>query len=189
MSSPAETQDNNPAPARKKGTIMLVSGEYDKALLAFEIATGFQSMGMDIEMWFVIYGVNCLRKPQSRFSLNKWFGKLKSGQGRQTHTDHALQYFIRGLNPEGANHIPTSQLNFGGLGPAIFRAIMRRKGMAQLEAMILNAEELGIKFNICQVCVDAMAYSVPDDLIVKAEVKGVSSYYMDVSKSDYDVII
>ena len=35
------------APAkRKKGTILLVSGELDKAILAFEIAAGFQAMGM-----------------------------------------------------------------------------------------------------------------------------------------------
>ena len=173
----------------KKGTLMLVSGEFDKAIAAFEIATGFQAMGMEMNMWFVIYGVNCLRKPRSRFSPGKWLGKLADGQGRQRHNDHFLQFFVRGLNHEGACKIPTSQLNFAGAGPAILRTIMRRKGMPQLEEMILNAQQLGVKFNICQVCVDAMAFSVPDDLIVEAEVKGVSSYYMDVSQSHYNAVL
>ena len=30
-----------------------------------------------------------------------------------------------------------------------------------------------------------MAFSVPEDLIVDAEVKGVSGYYLDVANADY----
>jgi len=44
----------------KKGTILLVSGSLDHALLAFEIAVGMQAMGIQINMWFVLQGVNLL---------------------------------------------------------------------------------------------------------------------------------
>ena len=174
-------------PARKRGTILLVSGEMDKALLAFEIASGFQAMGMDMSMWFVLYGLDCLRKPRSRFSFSKWFGKLGGGPGRRCETDLGLQYLVRGLVHEGARNLPLSQLNFGGLGPTIIRTIMRRKGMAQLEDLIRHAQGLGVRYTICQICVDALAISVPDDLIVNAEVKGVSSYYLEVAAADYNV--
>lgn len=171
----------------KKGVILLISGELDKALLAFEIAAGFQAMGMNMSMWFVLYGVNCLRKPRSRFSPGKWFHRLGSGFGRMPATDTPLQYVVRGLNHDGAQHLPLSQLNFGGLGPRIIRYIMKRKGMVQLEDLILNARDLGVRFTVCQVCVDAMAFSVPEDLIVEAQVKGVSAYYLDVADADYNV--
>ena len=176
-------------PARKKGTILLASGELDKAILAFEIAAGFQAMGMDISMWFVLYGANCLRKPRRRFSLSKWLGRLKGGPGRQPETDIAWQRVVRGLNHEGACHLPLSQLNFAGVGPLIFRHIMRRKGLAQLEDLIAYAQGLGVRFTICQICVDAMAMSVPDDLIVDAEVNGVSAYYLDVAAADYSIAL
>ena len=172
---------------QKKGTIMLISGELDKAILAFEIAAGFQAMGMEISMWFVLYGANCLRKPRSPFSPAKWFGRLGAGPGRRPETDVALQRVVCGLNHDGANHLPLSQLNYGGLGPKILRHIMRRKGMAQLEDLIRNAQELGVRFTICQICVDAMAFSVPDDLIVEAEVRGISAYYLEVAAADYNV--
>jgi peroxiredoxin family protein len=172
----------------RKGTILLVSGELDKALVAFEVATGFQAMGMEMSMWFVLYGVNCLRKPRSPFSPEKWFGRFRGGAGRVPETDVALQHLICGLNHDGAAHLPLSQLNFGGLGPAILKRVMRRKGIAQLEDIIRNARELGVRFNVCQICVDAMAVSVPDDLICPAEVRGVSSYYLDVAQSDYNVV-
>lgn len=171
---------------KKKGTILLVSGELDKAILAFEIAAGFQAMGMEVSMWFVLYGANCLRKPRSIFSPSKWLGTLRNGPGRVVETDIPLQRIVRGLNHDGARNLPLSQLNYGGVGPMILRHIMRRKGMAQLEDLILHAEELGVRFNICQICVDAMAFSIPDDLIVNAEAKGVSTYYLEVAASDYN---
>ncbi|MBF0217905.1 MAG: DsrE/DsrF/DrsH-like family protein [Gammaproteobacteria bacterium] len=173
----------------KRGTVLLVSGALDKALLAFEVAAGFQAMGMEMSMWFVLYGANCLRKPQSLYSPAKWFSPLRGGIGRTTATDHPLQYLVKGLNPSGADHLPLSQLNFGGIGPWIIRKIMRRKGMAQLEALIFGARDLGVRFTICQICVDAMAFSLPDDLIVEAEVKGVSAYYREVMDADYNATL
>jgi len=181
------TPPGTPAQASKKGTILLVSGELDKALLAFEVAAGFQAMGMEMSMWFVLYGANCLRKPRSIFSPAKWFDKLRGGTGRTPETDVALQHVVRGLNHDGACNLPLSQLNYGGIGPMIIRHIMRRKGMAQLEDLIRGAQELGVRYTICQICVDAMAVSVPDDLIVEAEVKGVSAYYLEVAAAHYNV--
>jgi peroxiredoxin family protein len=183
----SSNQTGVPAQAKKQGVILLVSGELDKALLALEIAAGFQAMGMEMSMWFVLYGANCLRKPRSLFSPAKWFGKMRGGQGRRPETDVALQRIVRGLNHDGACNLPLSQLNFGGIGPMIFRRIMRRKGMAQVEDLVIYARDLGVRFTICQICVDAMAFSVPDDLIVEAEVKGVSAYYLEVAAADYNV--
>ena len=173
--------------AKRKGTILLVSGELDKAILAFEIAAGFQAMGMEMSMWFVLYGANCLRKPRSLISWDKWLGKLRGGPGRKPETDVALQRVVRGLNHDGASHLPLSQLNFLGVGPMILRYNMRSKGMAQVEDLVLQAKSLGVRFTICQICVDAMAFSVPDDLIVEAEVKGVSAYYLEIAAADYNV--
>ena len=188
------TVDNAPVASvavtdKKNGTILLVSGELDKALLAFEIAAGFQAMGMKMNMWFVLYGVNCLRKPQSRFSPAKWFRRLGGGPGRRCETDVSLQYVVRGLGHAGSCNLPLSQLNFFGLGPMIVRTIMRRKGMAQLEDLIRHARDLGVHFTVCQICIDALAISVPDDLIVDAEVKGITSYYLEVAASDYNVTL
>jgi len=187
-SMPLTVAEATTAPVRgKKGVILLISGELDKAIIAFEIAAGFQAMGMNMSMWFVLYGANCLRKSRSTFSLTKWFRRLGGGVGRAPETDMAMQYIVRGLNHDGANNLPLSQLNFGGLGPWLIRRIMRRKGMMQLEDLILNARNMGVRFTICQICVDAMAVSVPDDLIVEADVKGVSAYYLDAADADYNV--
>ncbi len=171
-------------------TIMLVSGELDKALTAFEIAVGQASMGMRVHMWFVFYGVNCLKKPRSPFSPRKWLPRRRSeGVGRRLSTDTPLQHLLVALNRDGANHLPLSQLNFFGLGPWLLRHIMRRKGMASLEQLIEAARRLGVKFKLCQICVDAMTINIEEDLLVEAEVLGASSYALDSQGSHYNVVI
>lgn len=181
---------NLPKDSQKKSTIMLVSGELDKALLAFDIATGHAAMGNEVTMWFTLYGVNCLKKPKPWYSLDKWLPRQHaSGSGRNIRTDHFFQNVVRLLNRDGANHIPLSQLNFFGLGPWILNQIMRRKGIPTLDQLICYAVELGIQFRICQICVDALALNVEEDLIVPAEALGVSTYTLDTMNAHYNVVI
>lgn len=59
----------------EKATILLVSGELDKAILAFEIAAGMAAMGTEVSMWFVLYGVNCLKNQRVFFRLKSGFPK------------------------------------------------------------------------------------------------------------------
>lgn len=174
-----------------RATVLLVSGELDKALIAFEIAIGAAAMGSRVEMWFAIYGVNCLRKPRGWLSPKRWFPTRRAtgGTGHNPDTDVAAQYPLIALSPYGAGQIPLSRLNFMGIGPLIVNHIFRRKGIATLDRLIHYAEELGVHFKICQICIDAMAIDVEEDLVVSAEVLGVSSYTMDIKASHYNVVV
>ncbi|MCP4286259.1 MAG: hypothetical protein GY792_17730, partial [Gammaproteobacteria bacterium] len=73
--------------------------------------------------------------------------------------------------------------------PFVLARIMKKKGMASLSELIQSAQELGVDFKICQICVDAMACDMEHDLIVSAEVSGVSHYTLDVRDSHYNAVI
>ena len=182
--------DNNPKYGDPdKATILLQSGELDKAILAFEIAAGMAAMGTEVNMWFVFYGVNCLKKQRSIFSLEKWLPKKsKPGLGRNPDSDVFLQKLIRVLNHDGANKIPLSQLNYFGAGPLIFNSIMKKKGMASLQTLIKETEALGVNFKICQICIDALALNLEEDLIVNAEALGVSTYVLETKTAHYNAV-
>ena len=175
--------------AGQKGTILLLSGEFDKALAAFEIAAGMAAMGMDIRMWFLLFGTNALRKPLARLSPRRWlnFAPLPDGPGRNPETDTIVQRVLHALNATGTRQLPLSQLNVLGVGPAVLRRILDRKQMAQLETLIRGCEELGVSFTICQVCVDSMALC-PEDFIVDVDVRGVSTYTLQVAESHYNAV-
>ena len=183
------TNTTDTQPLKDQATILLASGELDKAILAFEIAAAMAAMGTTVNMWFVLYGVNCLKKPRSIFSWRKWFPKKgKTGHGRNPDTDSRLQRIIQVLNHDGASKVPLSQINYFGAGPLILNTIMKKKGIATLETLIKETEALGVNFRICQICIDALALNIEEDLIVDAEVLGVSTYTLEVKESHYNAV-
>jgi peroxiredoxin family protein len=174
----------------KRATVMVLSGDMDKALFAFVIATGYASMGIETKMWFSLWGANCLKRKRGFWST--LFGLRKHGptEFRRTENDTLVQNMVEAMSAGGASSLPMSQLNMLGAGPKIFNYLLKRKGIPNLEQMILMAEELGISFTICQICVDALALDT-DDLIVSkhVDVKGVSQYVKDSMDAHYNVIL
>jgi len=177
-----------PKTKANSATILLVSGELDKAIPAFEVALALASMGDHVNMWFIFYGVNSIKKPRSLiYRFKKLFKKSEPAPGRVLETDLLLQRVIPFLNSSSNALLPLSQLNFLGIGSRFVKYIMHRKGAPSLECLVKEAVNLGVTFKICQPCVDTLMLDTENDLIVKAEVSGVSSYAVDVSKSHYNV--
>lgn len=189
--SPQQISDKPKAPGdvNKKGTILLLSGEMDKALSAFIIATGFAALGVEMKMWLMIWGHNCLKKRRGLFSLRRKPVPEREGQYRDLETDNFLQPMVELLNRGGANHLPLSQLNLMGLGPILFAKMLKKKGIPSLEELIRDAADLGVEFNICQICCDALGLSVDDLIVPNVNVKGVSSYMKDTMEAHVNLFI
>lgn len=173
----------------KKGTILLHSGELDKALAAFVIATGFAALGVEMKMWFMIFGHNCLKKRKGLFSWRRKPDPAREGLYRDLATDNILQPMVEMLNRGGAEHLPLSQLNLMGLGPKLFARMLKKKNIQSLEELIHSADDLGVKFYICQICCDALGLSVDDLIVPHVEVKGVSAYMKDTMESHVNLVI
>ena len=173
----------------KTATIMVVSTDMDKVLVAFIVATGFASMGVKTKMWFTMYGANCLRQPRGIFY--RWFHHPAehTQKYRRINTDTFLQQGFEMLNRGGPGYLPLSRLNLFGLGPLILNYILKRKGIPNVEELIHLAEELGIEFTICQICVDALALDTSDLVISKVSVNGVSQYMKDCMDSHYNIVV
>ena len=60
----ASRRATSPAHAKNK-TIVVFSGDFDKAMAAFIIANGAAAMGSDVTMFFTFWGLNILRRPEA----------------------------------------------------------------------------------------------------------------------------
>jgi peroxiredoxin family protein len=49
---------------KTRKTIILFSGDFDKAVAAFVIANGASAMDDDVTMFFTFWGLNALRRPE-----------------------------------------------------------------------------------------------------------------------------
>lgn len=152
-------------------SIVLLSGEFDKAMAAFIIANGALSMGKDVSIFITFWGLDVIKKPS--FSTT----------GR-----HFLEKMIIWMRPNGPNKLPTSKMNFGGIGPKLFRYMMSRKNVIHLQPLIDMARELGIKIIACQMSMDVMGLK-KEDFIDGIEVGGVAAFLSVSYKSNTTLFI
>src|SRR3989339_680488 len=115
---------------KDKMTIILFSGEMDKAIAAFTLATTAAASNMDVTVFFTFWGLNVLKK--SRFVVS----------GSQ----NILQKMFNFMS---TSELPLSKLNMFGLGPWMMKKLMKKSKMASLEELMKLAKELNVKYIAC----------------------------------------
>ena len=155
---------------RKKATIVVFSGEMDKAFAAFIIATGAAAAGMDVTMFFTFWGLKTIQK-----------GNL-TGKG-------FLGRMIGLMNRGGIERIGPSRFNFGGIGRGLFKKMMKDKKVVSLSELLQTAIDLNVKLLPCKMSMDVMEIS-KDDLIDEVEdVVGVAVLMKHAAESEITLFI
>ena len=124
-----------------KVAIIVFSGDLDKVLAAFVIATGAVAMGMEAVMFFTFWGTPVLRD------------KKKSVGGKDT-----MGKMFGTMLPKGTGDVKLSKMNMGGMGTAMMKSLMKKKNVATLEQMLEMAEELDVKIFVCEMSMDLMGF-------------------------------
>ena len=124
-----------------KLSMIVFSGDLDKALAAFVIATGAVAMGMEAIMFFTFWGTPLLRDKDKRVGGKDTMGKM-FGQ----------------MLPKGTTQAKLSNMNMGGMGTAMMKALMKKKNVASLEEFLGLAEELEVRIFICEMSMDLMGF-------------------------------
>ena len=147
-------------------TMVVFSGDLDKAIAAFIIANGFASMGQHATLFFTFWGLNILKKPKAP-ALKKDFMSKMFGW----------------MLPRGANKLKISKMNMAGAGTAMIKGLMKKKNVDSLPEMIRIAQEQGVKLLACQMSMDLMGIS-PEELIDGVELAGVATMAAAASNSN-----
>ena len=164
----AELQESKP----KKVTIVLLSGEMDKAMAAFIIATGAAAMGMQVTMFFTFWGLNVIRKPGASSAatdfLRKAFGVLNKG---------------------GAETLPLSKFNFGGMGSAMMKKVMKDNRMPGVPELIQTALDLDVKLIACTTTLGLLGISKETLIDGIDQLAGVSTYLAEAKDGSVNLFI
>ena len=102
-----------------KLSMIVFSGELDKVLAAFVIATGAVAMGMDVVMFFTFWGTPALRDKKKSVGGKDLMGKM-----------------FGTMLPKGVDGVKLSKMNMGGMGTKMMKSLMKKKNVASLEEMI-----------------------------------------------------
>lgn len=146
------------APATDGASMVVFSGDLDRALASFIIAQGAAAMGKDVTMFFTFWGLNVIRKPDApdvkKQGLEKMFGMMM---------------------PSHAGELPLSNMNFGGVGQKMMKKVMSDKNVPSLDQMIKSAQEAGVKMVACTMSMDVMGIK-EEELIDGIDLGGVAAY-------------
>lgn len=151
--------------------IIVFSGDLDKALAGFVLATGAAAAGLEVSMFFTFWGLSILKKP-----------------GAPAGSRNFKESVFRMMTPSSSLALGTSQMNFFGIGAAMMRSMMKEKHIASLEELMDVARELGVKLMACTMSMEVMGVS-KEDLIDGLEYGGVAAYMADASQSRVTLFI
>lgn len=156
----------------KKGkTIVVFSGDLDKAIASFIIANGARAMGDEVNMFFTFWGLNILRK-EEHIDVKKDF----------------MSSMFSKMMPRGSKKLGISKMNMGGMGGKMIRKVMKDKNISSLEELIEQAMKSGIKITACQMSMDVMGIA-QEELIDGVEIGGVAMMLSDANESNASFFI
>lgn len=152
-------------------SLIVFSGDLDKAIASFIIANGAAAMGRNVTMFFTFWGLNILRK-ETGPSINKTFMEKMFGM----------------MMPRGSKRLGLSRMNMSGLGAKMIRGVMQNKNISSLEELIDQAKENGVKLVACTMSMDVMGIK-EEELIDGIEYGGVASYLAEAEESNVNLFI
>ncbi len=151
-------------------SMVVFSGELDKAIAAFIIATGAASMGLEVSMFFTFWGLGAVKKR-----------KVYAGK-------NLLEQGFTALLPGGTQQLGLSQMNFFGAGAQIIRKLMRDHDVASVEELFDLARELGVRMTVCDMSRELLGIH-ENELVDGLETGGVASFMGDAARSKVTLFI
>ncbi len=160
-----------PTAAENDKTIVVFSGDLDRALAALIIANGAAAMGRRVTLFFTFWGLNILRKNEKvkvkKPFMDGMFGKMM---------------------PRGSKKLGLSRMNMAGMGPKMIRMVMKNKNVDSLETLLQEALKSGVRLVACQMSMDIMGISAAE-LMDGVELAGVASYLDAAESADVNLFI
>jgi peroxiredoxin family protein len=159
------------APLKKEKTMVVFSGDLDKAIASFIIANGAKAMDNEVTMFFTFWGLNILRKPEP-VSVKKDF----------------MATMFSKMMPRGSKKLGLSKMNMAGMGPKMIRKVMDNHNISSLEELMKIGIDSVIRIVACQMSMDLMGIT-KEELIDGIEIGGVATYLDAADDSNVNLFI
>lgn len=156
---------------KKTTNIILFSGDYDKAMAAYIIATGAAAYDHEVTIFHTFWGLNALRKdehiPVKKGFIEKMFGKMM---------------------PRGADKLGLSKMHFAGMGPKLIKHVINKHQAMTLPQLIDLAKELDVNLVACQMTVDLLGLD-QKEIMDGVQFAGVAAYLAEAENGSVNLFI
>jgi peroxiredoxin family protein len=157
---------------KERITLIVFSGELDKALAAFNLAIGATSMGMEVSMFFTFWGLNVIKR-------NK--GSIKS--------KGVMRRMLNFMNRGGAKRLHLSKFHMLGMGTWMMKQLMKDVNFPQLDELITMAKGTGVKFIACTTSMGMMGIGKEAFIPEVDSFAGVATYLAEAREGNVNLFI
>ncbi|MGG6311079.1 FAD-dependent oxidoreductase [Paenibacillus macerans] len=155
-----------------EGTTMVVfSGDLDKAIASFIIANGAAASGKKVTLFFTFWGLNILRKPEKVPVAKSFIGRM-----------------FGAMMPRGSRKLSLSRMNMLGMGAKMIRGVMKKGNVSSLEELMQTAIDQGVEIVACQMSMDVMGIR-QEELLAGVKIGGVGYYLGKADQSGINLFI
>ena len=170
--SAAAAASTVPAKSNNDATLVVFSGELDKAMAAFVMANGAVAMGGEATLFFTFWGLNVLRKDPAPAVDGKTF----------------MDKMFGWMLPRGPKKLPLSQMHMAGAGTRMMKDRMASKNLPNLPGLMEEARQGGVRLVACTMSMEAMGIR-EEELIDGVELGGVAEFLGRSSRSGTNLFI
>lgn len=156
---------------KKRTTIVLFSGDYDKAMAAYIIANGAAAYDHEVTIFHTFWGINALRK-QEPVTVKKGF----------------LEKMFAKMMPRGAEKLGLSKMQMLGMGPKMIKHVMNKHKALTLTQLVEMAQEQDIKLVTCTMTMDLLGLQ-KEELLDGIQYAGVAAYLADAEEGNVNLFI
>ncbi len=157
---------------KERLTMAILSGDLERALAAFMLATTGASMGMEVNMFFTFWGLNIIKKNESGIKSKGLMRKM-----------------LNLMNRGGSRRLKLSRFNMFGLGTWMMKKLMKDTNMPSIDEYITMAHEMGVNLIGCTTTCGVMGIA-PDEETFRSEVETLSgaTYFLNLARQSEVVL-
>ena len=144
---------------KKKLSLICFSGDFDKAIATFTLATGAAAVNYEVNVFFTFWGLNLLKKKHGPSFIGKAL------------LDRVFNFLMG-----GRRMLPLSRFNFAGMSPQLMTYMMKKNNVATLPELIEAAHALKINIYACDMALNILGVKKEDLIPEVKEIIGVAKF-------------
>jgi len=157
---------------KKKLSLILFSGDYDKALAALILANSARQIDMTVNIFFAFWGLCLIRDPEKMSLEDK----------------SAYERMFTLVAPSGPEDLPLSKMNMAGIGKAMLKEMMEENDAPDLTALLRGAQKKGVNFFACKLSLEVMGFK-PEELLPNVKIITAQDYLKDAMEAAIELFI
>lgn len=156
----------------KKMSIIMFSGDYDKALAALILANTAKEIDVDVTIFFAFWGLALVRNPDTISDEDKT----------------TAEKMFASMAPKHIEDLPLSKMNFAGIGKKMLLGMMEDSDTPPLSAFMKGALNKGVSMRACKLSCEVMGFK-EDELLEEVSIVTAEDYLLDALESDIQLFI